>query len=53
MKRISFSTNFTLFILFFGLALLEAIQTRNWLTVLFWIAVGILFLVADNMKQAK
>ena len=40
--------NFTIFVLFFGVSLIEAFQTRNWLKALFWLAIGIFFLVADN-----
>ncbi len=52
MKRIKLSTNFAVFLLFFGVATLEAFQTRNWLKAGFWIAIGIAFLVADNLKKA-
>jgi hypothetical protein len=36
------------FVLFFGVAALEAFQTRNWLKAAFWLAIGLVFLVADN-----
>jgi hypothetical protein len=52
MKRIKLSTNFTVFLLFFGVATLEAFQTRNWIKAVFWMAIGIVFLVADNLKKA-
>ncbi len=52
MKRIKLSTNFTVFLLFFGVATLEAFQTQNWLKAIFWVAIGIVFLVADNLKKA-
>jgi len=50
MKRIRLSTNFTIFVLFFGIATLEAFQTRNWLKAAFWVAIGIVFLSADNLR---
>jgi len=53
MKRIRLSTNFTVFLLFFGVAMLEAFQTRNWLKAAFWVAIGIVFLVADNVRKTK
>jgi len=53
MKKIRLSTNFTIFLLFFGVATLEAFQTRNWLKAIFWIAIGIVFLAADNVKKAE
>jgi hypothetical protein len=52
MKKIKLSTNFTVFLLFFGIAALEAFQTVNWIKSIFWVAIGIVFLVADNLKKA-
>ena len=43
--------NFAIFILFFGVAAIEAVQTRNWLKAAFWLAIGAVFLVADNRKK--
>lgn len=51
MKKIRLSTNFTVFLLFFGVAALEAFQTANWAKAAFWVAIGIVFLVADNMEK--
>jgi hypothetical protein len=51
MNKIKLGTNFTVFILFFGVALLEAFQTRNWLKSVFWLAIGVVFLLADNFKK--
>jgi len=31
MKKIKLGTNFAVFLLFFGVAALEAFQTRNWI----------------------
>ena len=53
MKRVKLDTNFAIFLLFFGVATLEAFQTRNWLKAAFWIAIGMVFLVADNLKREK
>jgi hypothetical protein len=52
MKGMKFSTNFTVFLLFFGVALLEAFQTRSWLKAAFWLAIGCVFLVSDNRNRA-
>ena len=49
-KRISLGTNFAIFALFFGVATLEAIQTRNWIKAAFWLAIGLVFLLADSLK---
>lgn len=51
MKPIKLGTNFIIFILFFGIALLEAFQTRNWIKCILWISIGIFFLIADNSKK--
>jgi hypothetical protein len=53
MKKIRLSANFTVFLLFFGIGTLEAFQTRNWVTAAFWVAIGIIFLAADNLKKAS
>jgi hypothetical protein len=53
MKRLRLSTNFTVFLLFFGVAMLEAFQTRNWLKAAFWVAIAVVFLAADNFRKTK
>lgn len=50
MKNLKLGTNFAIFILFFGVAALDATQTQNWLRVVFWILVGAVFLWADMKK---
>jgi hypothetical protein len=42
---------FTIFVLFFGVAMLEAFQTRNWIKAAFWLAIGVVFLLADNLRR--
>jgi hypothetical protein len=49
MKKIRLGTNFAVFLLFFGVALFEAFQTRNWIKAIFWLAIAIVFLLADNL----
>ena len=57
MKRLIPGTNFVVFLLFFGVALLEAIQAANWGKAALWVAIGVLFLMADHFsgkqKQEK
>lgn len=43
-------TNATVFVLFFGMALLEAFQEGNWIKAALWVAIGVVFLLADNIK---
>lgn len=50
MKTPSF-TNLAVFALFFGLALVEAVQRRNWLSAALFLALGALSLWADLKKQ--
>lgn len=51
--KIKLGTNFAIFILFFGIAAIEAIQTHNWLKVVFWLAISLVFLFADNLNRKK
>jgi len=53
MSRLKLSTNFAVFLLFFGAAVIEAFKTSNWLYVSFWLGIGFVFLAADNLKKAK
>jgi hypothetical protein len=46
-------TNVTIFLLFFGLTLLEAVQTRDWLRAVFWLAIGLVFLTADGLRRER
>lgn len=53
MKNLRLSSNFAVFVLFFGLSLLEAFQTRNWLRAVFWLAIAIVFLYADRRRPQE
>ena len=53
MTKIKLGANFTIFVLFFGVALLDAFQTRNWIRAAFWLAIAIVFLFADNLKKRE
>ena len=46
-------TNLTIFLLFFGIALLDAIRGGHWLRVAFWLVVGALFYLADRRQLVK
>jgi len=50
MKNIKF-TNLAVFIIFFGIALIEALQKQNWLEALLFLALGIISLWADIRKS--
>ncbi len=51
MAGLTFGTNTAIFLLFFGVAVIEAIQTQNWLKVVFWVAISFVFLLADFKKK--
>lgn len=53
MNKIKLGSNFTVFLLFFGVAAFEAFQTSDWSMVFFWLSIGLVFLIADNLKKAK
>jgi hypothetical protein len=40
---------FTVFILFFGLATIEAVENRNWGASLLWLAFGVACLLMDGL----
>lgn len=52
MNKIKLGTNFAIFLLFFGAGMLEAFQTSNWVKAAFWVVIGFVFLMADNLKKA-
>ena len=43
-------TNVAVFIIFFGIALIEAFQNQNWLEAALFLALGVLSLWADIKK---
>jgi len=53
MNKIKLGTNFTVFLLFFGIAAIEAFRSGRWINVVFWLAIGFVFLAADNFRKAK
>lgn len=53
MTKIRFGANFTIFLLFFGVATLEGLQTGNWLRVCFWVAIACAFLYLDSSYESR
>lgn len=53
MRKIRFGRNFTVFLLFFGLAALEAIQTGSWIRTAFWVAIACAFLYMDSSLEPR
>jgi hypothetical protein len=52
MRKINLDGNLTIFLLFFGISMLEAIQTGNWIKSIFWLAIGIVFLKSGDLKKS-
>jgi len=50
MKNLKF-INLTVFVIFFGIALIEALQKGNWLEAALFLALGVLSLWADRKSQ--
>ena len=50
MRGLRFGTNVAVFLLFFGIAFLDAVQSGDWLRSAFWLALGLVFLRADALK---
>lgn len=53
MRRIQIGNNVGIFILFFGIALIEAFREGDWLKGTLWLLVGLLFLAGDNIRNRK
>lgn len=51
MKNLKF-TNLVVFILFFGIAFIEAMQKQNWLEAALFLALGALSLWADFSRRS-
>jgi hypothetical protein len=53
MKFFRIRVSIIIFILFFGVSALEAFRTRNWIKVVFWIAIAVMFLLADSPRDEQ
>lgn len=51
MKKLKVGMNLTVFVLFFGIALIEAFQKGEWLKALLFSALGVMFLFADEKDK--
>ena len=43
----------TTFLLFFGIATMDALTSRNWLRFAFWVLMGVAFAVLDWWEQQR
>ena len=46
--KVTVGAGMTVFLLFFGISVLEAFRTRDWGDIAFWMVIGVMFLVADS-----
>jgi hypothetical protein len=51
MRTPSTSTNVTIFLVFFGASLLDAIVTRSWPRAGFWLLIALVFLAAPSVGR--
>lgn len=51
MRSLNPGANITIFLLFFGISLLDAIRSSDWLRALLWLGLGFVFLGADALKR--
>jgi hydrogenase/urease accessory protein HupE len=51
MRNLQVGSNFAIFVLFFGLSLLEALRAHSWHMAAIWGLFALLFLVADRREQ--
>jgi len=51
-NRITFGPGFAVFVIFFGIALLDAFRSQNLLRVGFWLVIAIAFLFGDNVRKS-
>ena len=50
MRNLKLGANVTVFLIFFGIALLDAIWSHHWVGAFLWLAFGALFLRSDSLK---
>ena len=53
MRHLRLGTNVTIFVLFFGIALLDAFRDGDWLRAAFWSVIGLAFLRADSLERRR
>ena len=51
MSNLKLGGNVAVFLVFFGISLIDAIWSHHWLGAFLWLAFGALFLRADSAKR--
>ena len=52
MRQFRLGANVAVFLLFFGISLLDAFRAGDWVKAAFWLAIGLVFLRADSLRRA-
>jgi hypothetical protein len=50
-QAVKLGANVTIFLLFFGISLLDAVRSHDWLRAVLWLALALVFLRADALKS--
>ena len=53
MRNLRIGSNVAVFVLFFGVALLDALRSGDWVRAAFWVAIGLVFLRGDLLAQRR
>lgn len=53
MRKPTVGSGFTIFVLFFGISLLDAVRGRDWLRALLFFALGLVFLFAEGKHPER
>ena len=53
MRKLRLGASVTVFLLFFALAAMEAVQKQNWVLVAIFVVLGVLSLRADSLVKSK
>jgi hypothetical protein len=53
MNKIKFGTGFAVFVIFFGIAVLEAFANGDLLWIVLWMFIGIIFVFTDNVRKHR
>jgi hypothetical protein len=53
MRKIRVGSGFAVFVLFFGIAALDAVRSQEWTRVAFWLAIGFVFLLNDSLDPRR
>ena len=51
MKKIRLGSNFTVFLIFFGITAIDAFRHNKITEGIFWVSIALIFLVSDNLKH--